>query len=95
VAHRLSDGVLHDTETTPLHLPYIFDHEVITFALKHHIHGKNSTKFWMAAVGAINMYNPGGLYMYMYVYMYVFIYIYIYVYMYIYTYIYIYIYIYI
>jgi hypothetical protein len=59
LAHRSSDGALYDTATTPIHLPFVFDHEVITYALKHHVHGKDSTKFWIAAVGAINMYNPG------------------------------------
>jgi hypothetical protein len=41
-----------------VHLASVFDHEVVSFALKHRA-GLGGTR-WVAAIGAVNMFNPGG-----------------------------------
>ena len=71
IAHRLSDGAVFVDRggreggegdeagdvAVPLHLATVFDHDVISFAVKRYA---GATSLWVAAVGATDMYNPGG-----------------------------------
>ena len=75
VAHRLSDGSMYDcaslSSPVPIHLEGVFDYEVISFAKKYYFPGRlnptddiedyrGDTGLWIAAIGAVNMLNPGG-----------------------------------
>lgn len=69
VAHRLSDGAVFvdsgasgsesgsDSDmAVPVHLATVFGHDVVSFAAKHYAGASQ----WVAAVGATDMFNPGG-----------------------------------
>ena len=68
VAHRLSDGAVFVPSDSDddgegdgdvlVRLSTVFDHEVVSFALKHRA-GPQGAR-WVAAVGAVAMFNPGG-----------------------------------
>ena len=75
IAHRLSDGCISNCDllstAVPIHLKSVFDYEVISFAKKYYFPGLHDVSegvevhggdggVWVAAVGAVNMLNPGG-----------------------------------